>query len=157
MVSLTALAVSCGPVDPPAPTSLVPLGYTATFTEVRNCRRTIEHMSPSPGGPTINFIRVLTNPEAASAYRMNAPRLAVGSLVIKEEYGDDPACERRNLRSWTLMRKEAVGYDREHNDWHWQRVRSADSVVISDGIATVCISCHNRPSCTARDWQCTEP
>ena len=145
--------LSCGPDETAPPVSLVPANYGATFVEVRGCRMTVEHTATTPG-LTVSHIRVLTSPEAAAPYRANAARLPVGALVIKEEYAD-ASCSR--LRAWTVMRKEPAGYDAAHNDWRWQRVRAADRAVLVDGRVESCISCHNTPACTARDWQCTVP
>lgn len=155
VTALTLLAVACGPepTPTPTPTSLVPTDYDGRFTEVRNCRNTIEH-TMTVGNASVSNIRVVTNPEAASAYRMNAATLPVGTLVIKEEFSD-ASCSR--LISWTVMRKEPTGYDPTHGDWRWQRVRASDRAVLEDGRVTRCINCHNRPACTQRDWQCTEP
>jgi hypothetical protein len=153
LLPLCATLLSCGPDEPAAPTSLVPSGYATTFVEVRGCRMTSEHTATTPG-LVVSHIRVLTNPEAAAPYRANAARLPVGSLVVKEEYAD-PSCSR--LRAWTVMRKEPAGYDPPHNDWRWQRVRAVDQAVLVDGRVSSCISCHDTPACTARDWQCTVP
>lgn len=152
---LSLLTVACGPESnpTPSPTSLVPTDYDGRFTEVRNCRNTIEH-TMTVGSSSVSNIRVVINPEAASAYRMNAATLPVGTLVIKEEFSD-ASCSR--LISWTVMRKEPAGYDPTHGDWRWQRVRASDRSVLEDGRVTRCINCHNRPACTQRDWQCTEP
>lgn len=148
-----ALLLSCGPEDPPAPTSLVPADYASTFVEVRGCRMTSEHTATTPG-LVVSHIRVLTNPEAATPYRTHAPQLPVGTLVIKEEYAD-PSCSR--LRAWTVMRKEAPGYDPMRNNWRWQRVRASDRAVLVDGRVESCASCHAAAACRARDWQCTVP
>lgn len=146
------LFASCADPPAPAPTSLVPSDYASRFTEVRGCRRTTEHTATTPD-LVVGYIRVLTSPEAADAYRMNAPRLPVGTLVVKEEFVD-ASCSR--LRAWTVMRKEPAGYDPTHGDWRWQRVRASDRAVLVDGRVGSCISCHDRPACTARDWQCTD-
>ena len=154
LLPLCLALLSCGPEEtPPPPTSLVPDGYGARFVEVRGCRMTSEHVATTPD-LVVSHIRVLTSPEAAAPYRMNAARLPVGALVIKEEYAD-ASCSR--LRAWTVMRKEPAGYDAAHNDWRWQRVRAADRAVLVDGRVASCISCHDTPACTARDWQCTVP
>lgn len=150
---LASLCGSCGPEAPAAPVSLVPDGYAARFTEVRGCRMTTEHAATTPG-LVVSYIRVLTSPEAADAYRSNAPRLPTGAVVLKEEY-TDASCSR--LRAWTLMRKEAAGYDSAHSDWHWQRVRAADRAVLVDGRVSTCIDCHAAAECVRRDWQCTAP
>lgn len=114
---------------------------------------TTEHAAS--GDAPVTNIRVLTNPEAASAYRMNAAALAAGTLVIKEE-SDDPNCA--HITAWTIMHKEP-GYDSAHGDWHFQRVRASDRAVLEDGRVARCFnsSCHGAPACTGRDWMCTDP
>lgn len=131
----------------------MPSDYRGRFTEVRNCRRTTEHLASAGSGAVTNAIRVLINPEAARLYQGNAIQLPAGTVVLKEEF-DDERCT--NLTGWTLMRKEP-GYDDAHNDWHWQRVRASDGRVLEDGRVNRCISCHDREACRRRDWQCTEP
>lgn len=156
LLSLLPLALSaCGPDETPTTASLVPSDYRARFVEVRNCRGTIEHIATT-ASPMVTNIRVLASPEAAAAYRANAPALPVGTVIVKEEY-DDPGCAASSLRAWTVMRKEMAGYDPAHNDWRWQRVQASNGAVLVDGRVESCIGCHNRPACTARDWQCTEP
>lgn len=153
-LSLVVL-VGCGPDPAPAPTSLVPSDYARRFPEVRGCRNTIEHASTyGPGTPSISNIRVVASPEAMPNYRVEGRTLPVGSLVIKEEYGDN-SCS--TVIGWTVMRKEPAGYDPAHGDWHWQRVRASDRAVLEDGRVTRCTSCHERAECTSRDWMCTEP
>jgi hypothetical protein len=152
LCALGLLVPACS--DPPdTPTSLVPAGYTTRFVQVRGCRNTIEHLASATSGAATSHIRVVINPEAAAAYRAGAATLPVGTLVIKEEF-DDPDC--RTVTGFTVMRKEPAGYDPAHGDWRWQRVRARDSAVLEDGTVQRCWSCHNRPACTARDWQCTE-
>ncbi|MEZ4407214.1 MAG: cytochrome P460 family protein [Polyangiales bacterium] len=164
-LSLLALSLgSCGPDDPAAPAALVPASY-ASYTQVRGCRTTTEHLSAASSGAAADHVRVLTSPEAASAYLANAPTLPTGTVVIKEEF-NDPDCAR--VTAWTVMRKEQ-GYDPAHGDWHWQRVRAdyrerADGseervvgAVLEDGRVSRCFNCHDTPACVARDWMCTEP
>lgn len=154
LLSLSLLSAGCGPEETPPPTSLVPSDYASRFPEVRGCRMTFEHISSyGPGTPSISNIRVVTSPEAMANYRVEGRTLPVGSVVIKEEYAD-PTCS--TIIGWTVMRKEPAGYDTAHGDWHWQRVRASDRQVLEDGRVTRCISCHNTPACTSRDWQCTQ-
>ncbi len=153
--SVVALA-TCG-TPTPAPDasapSLVPSDYRSRFVEVRNCRATIEHLSAASTGAVTNAIRVLINPEASRLYLANAIQLPAGTLVIKEEFDDDRCA---HLTGWTVMRKEP-GFDDPHGDWHWQRVRASDGRALEDGRVSRCFNCHNRPACTRRDWQCTDP
>lgn len=149
-----ATALSGGSCGPSAPASLVPANYRATFTRVRNCRATIEHLVPD-GRPTrTSAIVVYVNPEAAAAYNANASPLPANTLVIKEEH-DDPGCT--HVIAYSVSHKEA-GFDPMHGDWHWQHVL-ANGTIEGDGHDANCMSaaCHSAPACLARDWMCTEP
>lgn len=157
LVALTLLGISggCGPGGDPPAASLIPADYDSRFAEVRGCRMTFEHISSyGAGAPTISNIRVVLDPGAMANYRVAGRTLPVGSTVIKEEYAD-PTCS--TIIGWTVMRKEPAGYDPARGDWRWQRVRASDRQVLEDGRVTRCIGCHDRPECTSRDWQCTEP
>lgn len=155
----TALAfvafVSCGPETTPA-TPLVPANYAATYTRVRACRTTTEHISTYDAGmPSISNIQVLINPSAAAQYRQRGVTLPAGTTILKEEYAD-PTCT--TIVGWTVMYKEAAGYDTAHGNWHWQRVRASDRAVLEDGRVTRCFNggCHAVADCTAYDWTCTQ-
>lgn len=122
-----------------------PADYRATFTEVRDCRSSIEH-----GGVNI---RVLVNPIAVDPYLSEVNPLPRGSIVVKEEFSG-PDCKDADLVRWRAMRKEAEGFDPQDADWHWQWVNPDRSVLLDD--KSTCIGCHVRPACTARDYMCTE-
>ncbi len=127
-------------------TPVFPANYRASFTEVRDCRFSIEH-----GGVSI---RVLANPVAVQPYLGEQNPLPAGSIVIKEEF-DAPDCsDDADLIRWRVMRKEAPGFDPQDGDWHWQQVAADRTVVFDD--KTTCITCHTRPACLARDLMCTE-
>jgi hypothetical protein len=157
LLTLTCMCIlpGCGPEETPPAAALVPADYARRFVEARGCRMTFEHItSYGPGTPTISNIRVVLDPAAMAAYRMTGQTIPVGATVIKEEFAD-PTCT--TVVGWTVMRKEAPGYDPTHGDWHWQRVRASDRLVLEDGRVSRCINCHNTPDCTTRDWQCTQP
>lgn len=153
-LGLAALSGACGPDETPPATSMIPADYASRFPQVRGCRMTFEHISSyGAGTPSISNIRVVLSPAAMANYRVTGQTLPVGSIVIKEEYAD-PSCS--TIIGWTVMRKEPAGYDAAHGDWHWQRVRASDRQVLEDGRVDRCISCHNTPDCTSRDWMCTQ-
>lgn len=131
--------------DDCAVTPIFPAHYRETFSEVRNCRFSIEH-----GGVSI---RVLASPLAVQPYLEEANPLPLGSIVVKEEYSG-PECDLEDLIRWRAMRKESPGFDPDDGDWHWQWVESDRSVLLND--KTTCISCHLAPECVARDFMCTE-
>ena len=128
----------------PAPTPIFPADYRSTFTEVRDCRFSIEH-----GGVNI---RVLANAVAAQSYLNNANPLPVGSIVVKEEF-NGTGCNDADFVRWRAMRKEAPGFDARDGDWRWQWVERDGSVLFND--KSTCIGCHARPACLARDHMCT--
>ena len=129
------------PVEP-----VFPANYRDTYTEVRDCRFSIEH-----GGVSI---RVLTNSIATQPYLANANPLPVGSVVLKEEFNAPDCSNDADLIQWRVMRKEAPGFDPQDGDWHWQMVDDDRKVVFDD--KSTCTTCHNRPECLARDRMCTE-
>jgi len=128
------------------PTAVFPADYRDTYTEVRDCRFSIEH-----GGV---YIRVLADATALAPYLANQDPLPVGSVLVKEEYSS-PDCDPANLIGWRAMRKETPGFDLEDNDWSWQHV-APDREVFRNDKAT-CIGCHRRDECVRRDYMCTEP
>jgi len=138
VAAVDALRDAC-PIEP-----IFPANYRETYTEVRNCRPSVEH-----GGVSV---RVLASPLAAQPYLEEQNPLPLGSVVVKEEF-DGPECDDADLIRWRVMRKESPGFDSEHGDWHWQWVE-ADRSVLFDDKAT-CIGCHVRSECVARDYMCT--
>jgi hypothetical protein len=158
LAGLTACAVALGacggsePHDPqPPPPSLLPADYPLRFVEVRDCRRSVEH-------GLVNIL-IRTDSVMAPIYESGPYPFPVGTLVVKEEYaGANQGCTQRV--GTTLMRKEAPGYDPAHNDWHWQRLDAAGTVVLdgrgSGGLAA-CASCHAGKACRGRDFTCAEP
>jgi DNA-binding beta-propeller fold protein YncE len=131
---------------PEGPEPILPADYRASFVEVRDCRFSLEH-----GGV---YIRVLTNPESAQAYQDNASTLPVGTVVVKEEFGD-ARCSDSELLRWRVMRKEAPGFDPVDGDWHWQFLTSRREVIYND--KSTCITCHHEPDCVRRDYMCALP
>jgi sugar lactone lactonase YvrE len=130
---------------PEGPDPILPADYLTSYIEVRDCRFSQEH-----GGV---YIRVLTNPEAATAYRENANPLPAGTVVVKEEYSD--GCESADLVRWRVMRKEPPGFDSGDGDWHWQMLTPRREVV--EDVKDSCISCHRQLECRERDYMCTLP
>jgi hypothetical protein len=137
------------PAPPPAPPSLVPADYPAGFSEVRDCRRSVEH-------GLVNIL-IRTTTAAAPLYREGPFPLPVGTLIVKEEYsGASQGCSERI--GTTVMRKEPAGYDPVRGDWRWQQL-DATGRVTGDGPGTGalsrCGSCHAGVRC--RDFTCAEP
>jgi hypothetical protein len=101
----------------------------------------------------LGFIVIKTEPAVVAAYNQGPYPLAAGTLILKEEFSDR-GCQA--LTGWTLMQKQAPGYDDRFGDWLWQRL-DAGGRVIEDGRVARCGSCHARPECKARDFACAEP
>jgi hypothetical protein len=131
-----------------APEPVFPADFQSTYQEVRDCRRSGDH--------DLNYIRVLTAPEATDAYQYREVPFPVGAVVLKAEYADEGCSD---LTGFTAMRKEPVGSAPAAGDWLWQRV-SAKREVREEGAPTRCVSCH-RPCQTSSaggyDWTCAEP
>ncbi len=128
--------------------AVFPDNYRETFTEVRDCRMSIEH------GPFM--IRVLANDIALQPYLNNENPLPVGSVLVKEEFLGTDCSNLAELAQWRVMRKEPPGFDPEDGDWHWQLVL-APARTVADNSKRTCIGCHSLSECLERDYQCTEP
>jgi len=129
----------------PISDTFLPKDYRMTYSEVRDCRRSVDH--------DLANIIVRTSQIASAAYRGGPYPFPVGSIVVKEEYAD-PDC--RGLLGWTLMRKETAGYDPAFGDWRWQKL-DRERRVVMDGKVERCRGCHAMPMCKLRDFTCTEP
>ncbi len=106
--------------------------YAATYTEVRNCRPSVEH------GP-VN-IRVLAAPDALDAYETRAAPFATGAILLKEEYPDADTTCAGPIKDWTVMEKLDDGSAPATLDWHWQKVDAKRHVMMDDDMT--CIACH---------------
>lgn len=124
-----------------------PANYREAFTEVRDCRNSIGHTAT---------IRVYVNAIGVEAYLADENPLPVGTIVVKEEFGDTVCRDDADLGFWRAMIKESAGFDPDDGDWRWQMVSAPDRDIILDNKAT-CIACHRASDCVARDYMCTEP
>lgn len=66
----------------------------------------------------------------------------VGATAIKERLDDQDV-----VTAFTVMTKQAAGYDPDNGDWHYEN-RSADGTVTAEGAMAGCISCHMDDSTT---------
>lgn len=109
-----------------------PESYAVTYTEVRNCRFSIEHNQL--------HVRVLVSPEALAPYRDRVGAFPSGSVVLKEEYSaSDKTCS-GGVVDYTVMSRLPSGMDPGTLDWAWQRV-SPKREVAPDDISS-CVQCH---------------
>lgn len=143
---VTAVSNALNGCPPMEPTPIFPANYRDTYTEVRDCRFSIEH-----GGVSI---RVVANDIGAQPYLNEENPLPVGSIVIKEEYAGTTCDDEEDLIRWRVMGKESPGFDPEDGDWHWQWVETDRTVTFDD--KSTCIGCHVSPECLSRDYMCTE-
>lgn len=144
-----AVAIGCGLVlaaceDEGAPASLLPETYPEGFTEVRDCRFSVEHSAVN--------IRILADGPAAAVIADESYPFAVGALVVKEEYRD---MECTQLEGYTLMERRAADDDEASDGWAWQRL-DATAVPIGPDDDRSCSTCH-RACTTGRDGVCADP
>jgi hypothetical protein len=123
------------PGDPVTPEVVFPEDYAATYLEVRNCRRSIDH--------DVNFVRVLADPAAYEPYMGRTAEFPVGAVVLKVEYVEEADClADADIERWSVMRKEEPGFGGdEYVDWYFQRV-NVRREVISDNEER-CTRCHS--------------
>lgn len=121
---------ACGETDEIRPKSILPADYRSTFVRVAACRLSIEHGS--------RYVAIWVSPAAEAAYRDGPYPLPDGTVVVKEQFGDDETC--RTATEWTVMRKER-GFAPERGDWRWQELDSVLGVRL-DGVVASCVGCH---------------
>lgn len=143
--ALVAGVGGCNGESPPPP-PIFPADYAETFQEVRDCRLSADH--------DLSFVRVYADPVALESYTTRAAPFPAGSLLVKEEHGDETCTD---VLGFTAMFREDPGWDPEGGDWHWQKL-DADRAVTQDGKLQRCSSCHGL--CEAPDgfdWTCAAP
>ena len=123
---LLALALSACGAAPDLP------DYEATYTEVRDCRRSGDHQ--------LNYVRVLTDEAATPVYQSRSGSFPEGSVVLKEEY--DPAdvtCE-GPIQRWTRMERRPEDSAAQDLGWRWQVFDAQRRTVATS--AQECTGCH---------------
>ena len=129
---LAAMHAACGDNLVPAERALFSADYATTYTEVRNCRYSIEH--------GLIRVRVLASPQAVAAYTTRAEPFPVDSVLLKEEYGEsDDTCS-GEIEGFTVMQKLEAGSSMGTLDWQWQRA-DFDATPTSTSVKG-CIHCH---------------
>jgi Cytochrome P460 len=111
-------------------TELFPADYADTFTEVRDCRMSIEHATT---------IRVLAAPDAVSPYENRDEAFPEGAVVLKEEYEYGSDCT-GPIQLWTVMKRAPEGTADATLGWIWEEVDADRNVVETDG--PTCVGCH---------------
>jgi len=128
VLPILAASACTGKSDPP----VFPADYASTYTEVRNCRPSVEH------GP-VN-VHVLASPLALDTYMSRTGEFPTGSVLLKEEYAEADLSCAGPIRQWTVMEKLADGSSPSTLDWHWQKVDSTRHTILSDDVS--CFGCH---------------
>ena len=124
---------ACGGEDEPDEPSALPADYKATYTEVRDCRLSIDH--------DLNYIRVLAAPDALAVYNTRTGTFPVGTLIVKEQFGeDDDSCAGEPTK-YTLMQKLADSEQPDDLGWKWQEL-DANQRVNPEANIERCTSCH---------------
>jgi hypothetical protein len=138
-----ALALGGCERDDDPPPSLLPESYPAGFSEVRDCRFSVEHSSVN--------IRILADAPARAVFEDESYPFPEGALVVKEEYRDMQCTE---LVGYTLMERRGAGDEEAMDGWAWQRLDER-RIVIGPEDARACAGCHR--SCTeGRDGVCAD-
>ena len=120
---------------------LLPSDYQASYQLARPCRLSVAHNS--------NYMVVYANALAQSDYLAGNYPLAQGSTIVAAET-DQPSCN--GITGYTLMFKDASGYNTSAGDWHWQKLDDQRDV-LQDGRVQECITCH--ASCSPYDYTCS--
>jgi hypothetical protein len=131
----------CFKQDKGRTSEILPPDYQTSFSTARGCRPIQGHQGSS--------IAVMTNAAAAAAYSSGSYPLPQGSVIAAVE-SDRSDCS--NVTGFTVMFKEAAGYNPVAGDWHWQRLDDQHDV-LDDGRVQSCIGCH--ASCSSYDYTCS--
>lgn len=149
---LALLAAACTPggtpdagVDAgPAADPIFPADVEESFTEVRDCRSSIEH--------ELHFVRVFADELAHDPYTTHDAGFPEGAVVVKVEYADEGCTD---VIGYTAMKRLADGGSPDALDWHWQEA-GADREVLGDGALLRCVGCHERCE-DGFEGTCTQP
>jgi hypothetical protein len=113
VLSLSLFASLLGACSDP-PKAFFPKDYLSTYTEVRNCRPSADHL--------LHNIRVLADPVIHDTYVNRDGEFPTGGILVKEERDeDDPDCTGPIVR-YTAAKKLAPGSSPDTLDWDWQEV-----------------------------------
>jgi hypothetical protein len=148
LLFFAAAACSNPPEPAPVPAVAFPADYAASYTLVRDCRKSGDH--------ELDFIRVLAAPEALGPYTDRTTAFPNGAVLLKEQYDvSDSSCA-GPIAQWTVMVKDSAATERL--GWDWQRV--SRSRTVTEANTTRCFGCHEACTGTPRvgyDYTCTEP
>jgi hypothetical protein len=131
----------CFKQDSSKTSQLLPPDYQTSFTQARGCRPVQGHVGSS--------LVVLANAAAALDYSQGNYPLPQGSVIAAVESANQTCT---GVAGFTLMFKEAPGYNSAAADWHWQRLDDQHNV-LEDGRIQSCIDCHAK--CSDFDYTCS--
>lgn len=141
-----------GPDAPPLE-PVFPEDFAKTYTQGRDCRRSIDH--------DLRYIIVMADDLAIEPYTLRNGPFPVGATLVKMEH-EDEACT--DLVSYTAMQKLEKGANPSGGDWHWQRVTLERQVLEGSDTIQMCTMCHEKCGMSTDggaltggyEWTCAE-
>lgn len=109
-----------------------PADYKSSYTEVRNCRLSIDHDG--------EYVRVLASPSALAPYMNRTDPFPDGAVVVKEQYARTDSTCSGAIQDYSVMMRVENGTAPLLPQWDWQHV-DANRNVLSEDIKR-CTSCH---------------
>jgi hypothetical protein len=98
---------------------------------------TLQTTGSSPGTTVHGDFRIYYSTDLQALIEAGGSFTApVGATAIKEQFDDGGT-----LTQFSVMTKQAAGYDADNGDWHYETL-SPDGMVTSEGAQAGCISCH---------------
>ena len=133
LVVLALALAACGDDGGGGEPPVFPETYATDYTEVRNCRNSIDH--------DLRRIRVVASPDALTPYQTRAAPFPVGAVLLKVEYADDDtACSMPPI-GFTAMQRLPDATDPGMLDWKWQET-DGDRKILTDRPIKRCSQCH---------------
>jgi len=118
------------------PNAFFPQDYKTSMTQLGACRVSSTHSDP------YYQLHITTTSKDAFNGGMDLPE---GTVLVKTQYNDKDCTD---FSRWTVMKKQATGFDSTSFDWEWQNV-DGQGQIAEEGKLGYCKNCHNSiPSCT---------
>jgi hypothetical protein len=131
-------ALGCAEDSPPETTAIFPPDFTERFTELRDCRQSIEH--------ELEYVKLFVPPDQVALLERCvqpdspcADPLPTGTLLIKPQYLDAACTQLLRITAAARVADLPLG---DPNAWRWQTVSPA-GVVLQDGQPDGCVRCHS--------------
>lgn len=100
--------------------------WETDYVEIEACKVTAH--------PRGGYIRTMLSPEAQTAFCAGDP-LPDGTVIVKEQWDEDPGCAPGSWDLFTVMKKNG-------DSWDWQTVGGGGGVVGTSGPNASCSNCH---------------